>query len=216
MKVYCFGCSWTYGQKDDKPSEFNWVNSLAKKYPQYQFENYSLPGSSLLFSVAQLNWVLKWQRPGIRIFQITHPFRYTSWDQNYIDSNKVKNELGVLHYSQKALNSVERYFASWRDDSVKENKQFFDLYYKKHTDEAEKTQFIALNEYVKNHSHFCFYQRRHGFISNPNIPCIHDILGDEKTKSFEHDGGFHFGEEGSEWVANWISNNIGEMFNASS
>ena len=208
MKVYCFGCSWTYGQKDDKPSEYNWVNSLAKKYPQHQFENYSLPGTSLLFSVAQLNWVLEWQKPGIYIFQITHPFRYTSWEQEYIDCNKEKNASNVLQYSQNALNNIERYFATWRPDSNKENKKFFNLYYKKQSNIAEKAQFLALNEYVRKHTHFSFYQRRHGFVSDTQMPCVQEVLGKEKCKLFEHDSGFHFGKKGCNWVANWISTNV--------
>ena len=200
MKINVFGCSWSHGCKgsEDFIGKVNWVKELAKKYPQHQFYNYSLTGSSIEFSLAQLARV----KDGLNIFQITTPFRFFVWDQKVIDRFFKKDE-NLFQYNTKAYKSIECYTLG-----NKPNKYFHKMYFTKQNEEAEKSKFLICCDYIKRNTDFCFFHNRFNNITDFSIPCIKEELGEKSFKRYSWDKGDHFNEEGCQWVANWIDEKI--------
>lgn len=205
--VHTFGCSWTHGCKDSEVGEMNWVKQLAKKYPNVSFRNHALCGASLEFSIAQLHEVIKNDPTSIKIFQITSPFRFTVWDQDELESCKI-NFKNVNQYSSESIEKTERYHGGWNTNRIREDRKFWKAYITRQNHYAEKGKFLGLCDYANRVCDFTFFHQRYGGITDLNIPCVKDEIGEEQFDKYCWDEGFHFGPEGCQWVADWIDNKV--------
>ena len=205
--VHTFGCSWTHGCKGSEVGEMNWVKQLAKKYPNVSFRNHALCGASLEFSIAQLHEVIKNDPTSIKIFQITSPFRFTVWDQDELGFCKI-NFKNVNQYSSKSIEKTERYHGGWNTNRIREDKKFWKAYITRQNHYAEKGKFLGLCDYANRVCDFTFFHQRYGGITDLDIPCVKDEIGEEQFDKYCWDEGFHFGPEGCQWVADWIDNKV--------
>lgn len=209
MQIYTFGCSFTHGDngKDGLYSHnrgnVNWVRSLAKKFPQHNFFNNAVCGTSIEFSVAQLSVAPK---DAFKIFQITVPWRKNFWKQEDLQNYLIKND-NYTGYNRKVTDCVEQYHPNLNTNVI-DTKRFHKQYYTKQNDFLEKTQYLAYHEYIKKNSNFVFYHYYHPDITDETIPCIQNILGPELFAKYDIDGNFHFNQEGCDWIAEWIAKNL--------
>jgi hypothetical protein len=213
-KVVCVGCSFTAGTKPNNP---NWVRSLSKLHPEHEFHNLALAGSSLLYSIWILEEFLKYNKPDLIIFQITNEGRLTYYKDDDIDRRgtfSFMNSEGNYNYIFFPYNLVScvHYGTLGKDRScghplIDEQQQIAKLYYthlsRKKIFEVEHR---ALVTHVKKISDVCFYHNDRED-NDTDIISIEKSLGTTRFRSFVEDDGDHFGQSGSDWQAEFISNN---------
>jgi len=208
MRIHTFGCSWTHGHGPvDEIALHSWARVLSERHPKVEVTNHALCGSSLDYSVAQLGEVLKNKEESIKIFQITAPFRYTVWSQDEIRKHRLRDQ-NYSFYTETAIQKTERYHGGWNSNRVREDKKFHKYLSVKRNHLAEKWNFLGIHDFLIKNCDFVFYHMRWDGISNPNLPCIKDTLGQQQFDKYIHDSGFHFGREGCEWVASWVEDNL--------
>jgi hypothetical protein len=221
--VACFGCSWTRGT--DYETVNNWVNELAKLYPEHEFFNLSTPGSSVLHSTWVMEQFKKLYNPDVTIFQITNQGRVTYYLGHDIDNPKVlfseknlrKNDLipnvHSLCLSNKQVQNINYGTLDPKnagiDELYEKRYNFANTYYstidKKKTSDLEQKIYSL---YIKNNVDLAFF---HTLVSIPHdveLPCIQEILGNDLFDKFSYDHGHHFSEEGCRWQANYINSLI--------
>jgi hypothetical protein len=232
MKVYTFGCSYTYGYKDYDYNVTSWVEQLAKQFPEVEFEDYSFPGTCIEYSLFLLDNVIKQKRPEDKIvFQFTPPYRYTTWTNSdifYDGNNRYKKISNYSKYKPEITDHLERYVCNdWllhENDPTFSNldKRFFKLYYTKINQNKELSTYYAITEYVKQHADYAFFQKDYYYHNNFKTvttvrhydfsPCVQVDLDSKLYNSYTWDVAQHFNEDGCKYVANNVAKNL-ELIN---
>ena len=211
--IYTFGCSFTYGCKGWDYTVTSWVEELAKKYPNIDFDDYSYPGSSLEFSLYHFDRLYKARSPESKfIFQITTPFRYTAW-QDHMFSKRTYRHSKLNNYTKfiPELNQdIKIYHPSSANQGNHINKdmRFHKMYYKHQNKELEFAKQEAIVNYISDRADYIFFQRSDYPVA-PHIPAINTILGEDEYNKFVWDYGQHFNDEGCKWQAEYISEQLG-------
>ena len=222
MKIYTFGCSFTYGLKYANHNVTSWVEKLVERYPEIEFEDYSFPGTDLNYSLYLFEKIMPCVLPEDKvIFQFTIPFRYTTWE----DSSMFDNE----DYRYKKLPNYTKFSAIMKDDletyqssryqqidtmKLPENldRQFFESYYRKINLDKELSSFNSNVKYVAGKSNFTFFHASPVVdVQDDNgntITSIAGILGKD-FKKYIWDHGQHYNDEGCNFIADIIQERIG-------
>lgn len=225
--VACFGCSWTHGATFDVGT--NWVNELAKLYPQHQFFNLSLSSSSVLHSIWVMEQAKKHIKPNVTVFQLSNEGRMTYYLDHEINEPAVLfngknlrwndplpnvNTLCLKPETVQSINygTLSRETATDTDTGFPQRRKFAEMYYT--LLDTRKTFYLEQQVYayyIKNNVDLAFY---HTFNSIPpgtnnDLTCIETVLGHEQFNNYSSDGqGYHFTEEGCQWQANYIKSLI--------
>lgn len=229
MKIYTFGCSWTYGCKGEEElcTAPSWVEELAKKYPDIEFEDYSYPGTCIEYSLFLMNQVLNKKSTDDKIvFQFTMPYRYTTWRDSgvFLDEENRYNKLtNYSKFVDNMYDHLERHICniqSMNSSFGKLDLVFHNKYYAKLNEKKELSSYYAITEYVKQKADFVFFHRDYNkFISATGrtltlsdydfSPSIEAILGNKLFQSYAWDISKHFNKEGCKHVADIVATNIG-------
>ena len=220
MKIYTFGCSFTYGCEGSDYTATSWVEKLAQKYPDIEFEDYSYPGTCIEYSLYLYERVAENISPeDITVFQFTIPFRYTTWTNsnifNYVE-NRHKKMPNYSKFVPEFKNNLERYIGNLRkwhfhDDKELLDEVFHKKYYTKFNEGKELATYNAIANYIRNKVTFTFFHDAPGDerIDTTNSVVIQDVLGTPQFNTFTWDVGRHFNHEGCDTVANVVENGIG-------
>lgn len=221
MNILVLGCSWTAGTWGDTP---NWVTSLSELCPHHTFYNCATAGTSLLHSIfifEEFMSQVEQHKHKIDkvIFQITNEGRLTSYYnlKKIIISEwltKEKNNLYRLHIDFNHLGNVNygmlnaKNFSKNFSSSLKLHlfaKSYYKLFTREFTFDLEHKILVS---YLKEKTDFLFFHRDPGIIELNNLPCIEKELGLEKFNNFCYDEGKHFNQDGCNWQAHWIKEQL--------
>lgn len=219
MNIFVFGCSWTVGiprshsisQRGDavslpcKEDYSSWASELAKMFPEHHITNYAIPSSDITFSIAMLNHVLENKKYDKIVFKVTSPFRFTYWDNMNLDT--LQTTIGnYTRFAEKGskyitpLNINDMY-----NDYSPSDKKFIEGWYERNNLQRELNMHKSLVDYATRHSDFCY---GHYIAEHLDCPSVEEEIGTDKFKSYICDLGWHFGDEGNRWEAEWIAKKI--------
>ena len=229
MKIAVFGCSWTYGvptdwsrkttaekYKHNIPQDdfVNWTRELGKLDPNLEIYNYSVPGTSIEFSLGMFERYLKNQYCDLIIFQATRPYRYTYWESNFNERLHLKKfENNVYQFDYSILDYVtiidhhndNNKIWNFIGNPDKEN-QYIKKYFTNTSNEMFENNYNAIVSYVKDKVDICFSHESNGLTNS-----VQDTLGDKIFENYWMDEGKHFGIEGAQWQATWILDQINSI-----
>ena len=222
MKIYTFGCSFTYGLKFTNYNATSWVEKLAERYPEIEFEDYSFPGTDLDYSLYMFEKIIPRILPEDKvIFQATIPYRYTTWEDSSMFDNedyRYKKLSNYTKFTAGMKNNLETYQSSkyqqWADIMEQQNldRQFFEGYYRKINLDKELSVFNATIKYVARKSDFVFFHTKPASdVQDDNgntITSIANTLGKD-FKKYIWDWGQHFNDEGCDFIADIVEERIG-------
>jgi|AACY02.1.fsa_nt_gi hypothetical protein len=213
MKIYTFGCSWTYGCKGWNYNVASWVEKLAEKYPNNEVIDFSYPGTSLECSLFHFEKVLKEKEEKDKtVFQFTTPFRYTAWPDEVFNSPKLryKKTKNYTKFIPELKDKIDRYHPSADNagNGINKDMKFHKIFYRKHNKELELSKFDALATYIHSKSDYAFFQRRDYPVAT-HVPAINTIIGEDAYQSYVWDQGQHFDDAGCDWQASYIAKEIG-------
>lgn len=197
MKLGVYGCSFSYGARSN--DYVSWADKLIELRPEFEIDNYSNSGSSLMFAVEVFESTRHlYDRT---IFQVTFPFRRTRYKLNDV------NWTDLL-----IPNNKQRKFDMYEIDQIVFNVDKEEL-----TMINPATEYLnhrILVEYTKNHADFVFGQYRYDEVDTADIPYVDDVLTAEQIESFKSDNQGdphlpgHFNSAGAYWMAQWIDKQI--------
>lgn len=211
MKVATFGCSWTYGHSTVS-NNLNWPVFLKKYMPHLEVHNYAQAGTSIFYSIHQLQWVKKNNPADFYIFQMTLPARLTYWkDSTDWNSHRVDFH-STTKYSSKVFDAgLQILTAQSRRPSLNTQAPAVKLaknYFSQINDEVLYLQYDLAVEYIKKNVDFYYMQTEAKEQGYNNILCLEDEFGREYCEKYWKDGS-HFGKTGLKRTAEWIIQNAG-------
>ena len=216
--IAIFGCSWTRGMPENKWE--SWVNYYADMYPEYEFYNLAVNGTSVPFQIHIMNEFIKSHKPDKTIFQISAVKRFTYFENfNLIDYIEQGARPNVKVFNISRLSEKVHYILPgmiknpdnfWVRDLILKRKEaqlrnFATDYFIRLNDEISNIEITAYAAWIKSKVDFCY---SHADSPSPDIPKIYRILGKEKFDSYCFDTMSHFDKEGMQWIANWINTQI--------
>ena len=234
MKLAIFGCSWTCGvplswseqitsqkYKSNIPQEdfINWTRELGKLDKSLEIYNYSIPGTSIDFSLGMLERYLKNPYCDYVIFQATRPYRYTYWSQDFDETAHFKKyEPNVNQFDYSILDYVtivdhhndKNKIWNFLNNPDQEN-QYVKKYFTNTSNEMFENKYNAIVSYVKDKVDICFSHERNRLTNS-----VQETLGDEIFENYWMDEGKHFGIKGTQWQATWILDQINSIRGCSS
>lgn len=219
--IYTFGCSYTYGVKDLDIVAPSWPEQLAEMLPDQQIADYSFPGTSLQYSIYNLNRLKRTAKPeDIFVFQITVPYRYTNWRDELLTKPKLRKKITNNYTKYDPILNEEplgRYGPHWNVEhrNLNPDERIFKSYYRYHNAELEMSTYYTLCDYVRSHTDLCFkwtkYSQQNVLpnkVSRKQIPSIKSQLSTSKWHGFQADEQCHFNLTGSQWVAEWVAEQL--------
>lgn len=212
-KIGCVGCSFTAATHHHRP---NWVRSLAKMHTEHEFYNLATAGASVLYGIWILEEFLKTHQLDLVIFQITKEGRLTYFKDHELDQTPLEtylqkeNNYNYINFPLRTVSCVNYGTLNKSPDCAhplyEEQKNLANVYYsnvsKKRVFDVEHR---ALVYYVKSISDHCFYHTEDE-TNYKDIISIENVLGRDRFNDYIVDEGQHFGQEGADWQAKFISN----------
>lgn len=217
MKIATFGCSWTHG--DSRASKYYcWPMHLKTLIPDADISNYAVAGSSILWSVFQLQWVKKHNPADFYIFQMTRPERISYWNDNTDWLKHQENKNGINRYKTKVYEDLQ--IATIQTCSQKAdpclNKNTIKLaknYYRVINNEFFEQEYDLAVQYIKNNVDFYYMQTEGPERGYNDILCLEYEFGyDYCRKHWE--SGTHFGMKGLQRTAEWVYENVKDKIDA--
>jgi hypothetical protein len=218
MTVYTFGCSFTYGCEGSDYNATSWVEKLAQRYPDIEFEDFAYPGTCIEYSLYHYERVAKRLQPeDITVFQFTIPFRYTTWTNSAVfddPQNRHKKSSNYTKFVPDFNINLERYIGNLRNWQYHDNqelldKEFHTKYYTKFNEGKEMATYNAIANYLRSKTTFTFFHcEPPAGVDDKDSVVIQNILG-KQFKKYTWDWGRHFGDEGCNFVADIVEENIG-------
>ena len=201
--INCFGCSFTSGIER---TENSWPEELAKLVPNYNIVNYGYAASSALFALHMMRNVKK-NQGDINIFQITSPYRVTSWKKNF-------------HINQNLVQCTDNYWKfPWIPNDIKvitsstflpSAKKFHKQYYSYMSEDTLSVQFECNVELGKQYADYSFRQQ-----GSKNDAKFTNVFQREITeidyKNYCYDDDSHLTKEGHVFQASWVYNKIKDL-----
>jgi len=214
--ISTFGCSFTQGVW---PVHYSWSKQFAKDHPQHMITDYSNGGTSIKWTAGELLRVCKSAPDDVKVVQITSPIRSTL---NYADVDYVsmrwKSTPNFNRYDRMIAHSVLVMNLQGKASTVGQlSKDETDLVFKTWHDsvdpELELLEYGMYIDWIRAHADFVFFHKSHDAYqyhlhSNETLPSVEEHFGLEQFKAWIYDKGHHFGPEGVQEVANWVSTNL--------
>lgn len=224
--VNVFGCSQSYGVPEyTLPNDLghgSWVYWLSVWNPDIIFNNYSYPGTSLLYSCHAYDQFK--DSADINIIQMTGPHRITYYTPlldpfeiplgavtgNY---NKITDHKWFYnHFVFKThLNGTENAVDHnhWHQNWL----PFVQEYWKVKPHSYGLIEHVVLMDYYGSRADFSFsHAKMFSKKQHPFIPNILNQMSDETYLSFKCDEPGHFNEAGHKFMAKWVAQNTNLAF----
>lgn len=219
--VNVFGCSQSYGIPEytlpDNLGFGSWVYWLSVWNPDITFNNYSYPGTSLVYSCHAYDQYK--DTADINIIQMTGPHRITYYTplldpfeipigkvtDNYykITDQEWFNERFVTKTHLKG-NEEPKGHKHWHDNWL----PFIQEYYKVKPYAYGLLEHVALMDYFGSKADFAFsHAKMFSKRPHPFIPNIHNQMSEETYLSYKVDKPGHFNEAGHKFMAKWVAEN---------
>jgi len=218
MKVGIYGCSFTHGVIATE--DVGWPTEYAKRNPGAVIHDYSIPGSSLEYSVLMLEKYHKTY--DINIFQVTFPNRITFALNEDMDYQKE-----LVYCEDKLISKLPR-------KTQRQLFEFHDVHHKhpaiveyvaRRTKSASKLEHLALIEFAKRYADLVFgawHYHNSSYYDETEahqIPYLCDNWDADFRKSIkadynEENGPGHFNQYGREAVAKWVDKTLRQKYNA--
>lgn len=195
MNIVCLGCSYTAGMPEDY---YSWPEKLAGIRKDDTIYNLAIGGASLILCLHILDIFLSNHKADKIVFQITHPHRFTSIDNNFSLEqslkNKNKNYIRLDPYirSNQKLMTVTPGDTTMRWSKVYEKIKFAKHYYQYYSKSLGNLEYNILTDAVKNKSDISF--------------TYNDIPNNAKKETIDDAG--HFNSTGHDVIAEWINNEL--------
>lgn len=198
-----FGCSWTGWSNN------NYVQELAKIKPEHNFYNWGILGSSIHISTFVLDYV-KQKFSSLNnyfVFQVTTLSRVTWWDEKY--KKYLIPEQVTDNYYRLGHGANEEFLGSFSAASCpnKHARKYKEEYFKWTSYSTMAHNHKMHCHYAKQNSDFMFFQKpdaRHKEFKDHLI--VQDVLGEKRYQELcDQEDKHHFGLEGAQWQAKWIS-----------
>jgi hypothetical protein len=213
MKIAVFGCSWSHGDSRAE-GHINWPIFLKKLIPEAQIDNYAVAGSSILWSVHQLQWVKKHNPADFYIFQMTRPERLSYWKDN-TDWNKHRKEFhgttmygGTIHDAGMQIVVAQTAFQKPGTNAGKPAIKLARSYYSVVNDEVFELEYDLAVRYVKENVDFYYMQTEARERGYNDILCLEEEFGFDYCEKHWVQGS-HFGSVGLKRTAEWVKQNAG-------
>lgn len=223
QNIACFGCSFTSGLDNGNNVRQCWPYKLSIKRPDVTIYNFGKQASSVLFSINMIEQAKRQLMFDTIISQITLPYRMTFYSEYFsLDIKKhliqVTDNYYILDYDLKEIISINGIVGKREKKEMMNNHvEKFDRYQileKLLLLQDDNNHFIP--EYrshvnrIKDLSNISFFHKDHQINCQElnDIECIEKILGVENFVKFIIDKGYHFGEEGSDWISSWLLGKI--------
>lgn len=213
MKIATFGCSWTMGDSRSVNGR-NWPMYLKQLMPHATVDNYAVAGSSILWSVYQLQWVKKHNPADFYIFQMTRPERLTYWKDNTNWKKYRESFHETTRYSTQIFNAGVQIVVTqtaFQKPSLSAQKPAVNLskqYYKLINDEYFSLEYDLAVRYVKDNVDFYYMQTEARERGYNDILCLEEEFGREYCEKY-WDKGTHFGKTGLKRTAEWVKEHAG-------
>jgi hypothetical protein len=213
MKIATFGCSWTHGDGRSAKHK-NWPLYLKKLMPHATIENYAVAGTSILWSVYQLQWVKKHNPADFYIFQMTRPERLTYWKDNTNWLSYRQDFYDTRTYNSYIYNAgvqivvaqtaTQKPMLNAQKPAIKLARSYFSVV----NDEVMKLEYDLAVRYVKDNVNFYYMQTEAKENGYNDILCLEDEFGREYCEKYWEQG-THFGKKGLKRTAEWVKDNAG-------
>ena len=216
--ISCFGCSFTGGVFTDAEPRESWPYQLSLARPDLKIYNFGREATSVLFSLNMIEQVSDQLQSDLIITQLTEPTRMTFYDPGFKlslekDLLQISNNYWILPISIKGIwpfNGVsgKRQTRENLADPVKAEKyQILEKLMVMHEDQNHfDPEYRAFFHRANSLSDLVFFHRKlyREVPGLENIACVEKLLGTERFLKMVIDKGFHFGQPGAEWIANWV------------
>lgn len=201
-----YGCSWSHGVKHLDYGR-SWPYYLSYMLPKNVIiRNFAILGSSLEYSIFQLH--NNKNNSNINIFQITNPYRFSIWNDNYFVVDNM-NQVTSNYFDFAKDNLYDQYnsYGFSNLDEDKEIKKWFKRYIDLGT---QKSRTIDINRianifYILNNTDYCFGYITDKTITECNIDCIDKEI---PINEYSKDNGNHFDQTGNKLLANYVYKRI--------
>jgi hypothetical protein len=216
--ISCFGCSFTGGVFTDSELRESWPYQLSLVRPDLKIYNFGREATSVLFSLNMIEQVSVQLQSDVIITQLTEPTRMTFYDPGFKlnlkhDLLQISNNYWVLPMSVNGVwpfNGVsgkKQTKENFADPKSAEKYQVLEKLMVMHEDQNHfDPEYRAFFHRADSLSDLIFFHRKlyREVPGLEDIACVEKLLGTEKFLELVIDKGFHFGQSGSEWIANWV------------
>jgi hypothetical protein len=216
--ISCFGCSFTGGVFIDSEPRESWPYRLSLARPDLKVYNFGRQATSVLFSLNMIDQVSDQLKSDLFITQLTEPTRMTFYDPGFKlnleqDLLQISDNYWVLPMSIKGIwsfNGVsgkKQTKENFADPKSAEKYQVLEKLMVMHEDQNHfDPEYRAFFHRANSLSDLVFFHRKlyREVPGLEDIACVEKLLGTEKFLELVIDKGFHFGQSGSEWIANWV------------
>ena len=193
-----FGCSWTCvdGARRDYSSH---VQFLADRYPDDNFYNWGVGGSSIALSCYILDQV-KQKYNGKFIFQATSKARLSSWEDNYDFTQRIA-QCKDNYYTLPAMPNTT--WSGMTPSSPHKLEKLYNQYYAYRSIDSLKYEHKVYIDYAVARSDFAYAHIDDRL--DLDIPVLQNVFGKKYKKYIKAGDGSHFGREGLIATADWIA-----------
>lgn len=216
--ISCFGCSFTGGVFTDSELRESWPYQLSLVRPDLKIYNFGREATSVLFSLNMIEQVSVQLQSDVIITQLTEPTRMTFYDPGFKlnlkhDLLQISNNYWVLPMSVNGVwpfNGVsgkKQTKENFADPKSAEKYQVLEKLMVMHEDQNHfDPEYRAFFHRADSLSDLIFFHRKlyREVPGLEDVACVEKLLGTEKFLELVIDKGFHFGQSGSEWIANWV------------
>ena len=216
--ISCFGCSFTGGVFTDSELRESWPYQLSLTRPDLKIYNFGREATSVLFSLNMIEQVSVQLQSDVIITQLTEPTRMTFYDPGFKlnlkhDLLQISNNYWVLPMSVNGVwpfNGVsgkKQTKENFADPKSAEKYQVLEKLMVMHEDQNHfDPEYRAFFHRADSLSDLIFFHRKlyREVPGLEDVACVEKLLGTEKFLELVIDKGFHFGQSGSEWIANWV------------
>ena len=216
--ISCFGCSFTGGVFTDSELRESWPYQLSLVRPDLKIYNFGREATSVLFSLNMIEQVSVQLQSDVIITQLTEPTRMTFYDPGFKlnlkhDLLQISNNYWVLPMSVNGVwpfNGVsgkKQTKENFADPKSAEKYQVLEKLMVMHEDQNHfHPEYRAFFHRADSLSDLIFFHRKlyREVPGLEDVACVEKLLGTEKFLELVIDKGFHFGQPGSEWIANWV------------
>jgi lysophospholipase L1-like esterase len=218
MIIFCFGCSFTGGVYDRQELRESWPYRLSLLLPEHKIYNFGKQATSALYSINMIEQATSQLSPDLILTQLTVPTRMTFYDTDFRFDYKnhvvqltdnyfvLKSNIDQIHPINAVMGKKQLKEISLNSDSYEKYKIFEKLITMQDDYNHFDPEYRSFFSRAAQLSDFVFFHRK-TFREIPgleNTPCVEKDLGTEEFLKLVIDKGFHFGQPGAEWIANWI------------
>ena len=219
--VACFGCSITGGVYNGQEPRESWPLQLSLSRPDLIVYNFGLQGSSVLYTINMIEQAKKQLNPDLIIAQIANPVRITFYSPDFKlnvkrDLLKISENYHVIPANTDGIFPINGIIGKKEKREIQQDAEKLarynlveNLYMLLEDENHFDVEYRALALRVESLSNFCFVHKEPVRVIEEiqHISCVGKTLG-IKFRELVIDKAFHFGEPGSQWIANWVADKL--------